>query len=418
MERAAVSGRAARVPGPPIFQSIRFRLSLTYALAMFVAGALLIGGAFLWQVNQLKEPKFAVTGRAQLVNPATGGRFELLVGEGDPQAEVMRILEYNSYLRAEDSLKEASLVGLGILFVVAFITGWLLAGWALRPVQRMVTVARDISANDLSRRIELPGPEDEMKQLADTFDAMLERLQGSFEGQRRFVQDASHELRNPLAVARANLELALTDPDGDPDKLRSSAEVAMRSTERMSGLVDDLLEQARSGVPEVKRSEIDLAAAVRELVDDYGPSASARNLSLTTVGPMAPLLVRVDASAIRRAVGNLVVNAVKFAPSGTAITVSLARVDRDAIIEVTDEGPGIAEADQRRVFERFWRADTSSASTSTSDPTTATPGTGLGLSIVQQIAERHGGVVSVQSVEGAGSTFTLRLPIVGERTQV
>lgn len=405
MERAAVSGRAARVPGPPIFKSIRFRLSLTYALAVFVAGSLLIGGSYLWQVNQLDEPVIVIKGRMQLVHHATGQQFDIVLTDSDPREEVLRALEYNAYLRAVDNLKVSSLVALGLLFVVAFGTGWLLAGWALRPVQRMVTVSRDITATDLSRRIDLPGPADEMKQLADTFDAMLERLQASFEGQRRFVQDASHELRNPLAVARTNLELALTDPDADVEQLRSAGQVAMRSTERMSVLVDDLLEQARSGVPEVTRSDIDLVATVGDIVDDYGPAARARDLSLSMVAPMAPLPLRADAAAVRRAIGNLVSNAVKFAPTGTAISVTVARSDREAVVEVTDQGPGIPQADQRSVFERFWRGDTSTA------------GTGLGLSIVQQIAERHGGSVSVNSIEGTGSTFVLRLPIVGGRTQ-
>jgi signal transduction histidine kinase len=404
MERAAVSGRAARVPGPPFFQSIRFRLSLTYALAIFVAGTLLIGGTYLWQLSQLDEPVLSIKRRVQMVD-RSGRTVEWVIAQGDPVEELLRVFEYNAYLRAADSLKTSSLVALGILFLVAFATGWLLSGWALRPVQRMVTVARDITATDLSRRINLPGPEDEMKQLADTFDAMLDRLQTSFEGQRRFVQDASHELRNPLAVARTNLELALTDPAADADQLRAAGQVAMRSTQRMSDLVDDLLERARYGVPEVARTDIDLVATAREVVDEYEPVASDRDVTLILVAPLAPLSVRVDATAIRRAVGNLVSNAAKFAPSGSEVTVTVEPDERHVTLNVIDEGPGLSADDQQRVFERFWRGPTSAS------------GTGLGLSIVRQIAERHGGSVSVVSEEGSGSTFTLRLPIVGGHAQ-
>ncbi|MGI9595666.1 MAG: sensor histidine kinase [Acidimicrobiales bacterium] len=386
----------------PFFQSIRFRLSLTYALAVFVCGTVLIGGLYMWQVRQLDEPVL-FRSRIELLHPVTGRPVELLLTDGDPRHEAVQIFEYNAYLLALDNLKKASLASLGILFFVAFVTGWFLAGSALRPVHRMTMVARDITATDLSRRIGLPGPEDEMKGLADTFDAMLDRLQAGFEDQRRFVQDASHELRNPLAVARTNLELALSDPDASADEIRASAEVAMRSTERMAGLVDDLLVQARSGMPEVARADVDLVALGQDVVDEFARSAGKRGLSLQLVAPMAPLMVKGDGPALRRAVSNLVANAVRMAPANSTISVAVARGDHDAVVSVVDEGPGISESDQRLVFKRFWRGDSS------------TGGTGLGLSIVKQIAERHGGTASLTSSLGHGSTFTIKLPIVEER---
>lgn len=386
------------VGAPPIFQSIRFRLSLTYALAVFVGGTVLIGGLYMWQVRQLDEPVLFL-GRVELLHPVTGQPVEILLTDGDPRQEAMQIFEYNAYLLALDNLKKASLAGLGILFFVAFGTGWLLAGSALRPVHRMTMVAREITATDLSRRIGLPGPEDEMKSLADTFDEMLDRLQVGFEDQRRFVQDASHELRNPLAVARTNLELALTDPNASADDFRSSAEIAMRSTERMTDLVDDLLVQARSGMPEVTRADVDLVALGQDVVDEFSGSAGQRNLSLQLVAPMAPLVVKGDGSALRRAVSNLVANAARIAPVGTTVSVSVARGDHCAVVSVLDEGPGISEADQGQIFKRFWRGESSSG------------GTGLGLSIVKQIVERHGGTVAVQSAVGSGSIFTIKLPI-------
>ncbi|MEM7274764.1 MAG: HAMP domain-containing sensor histidine kinase [Actinomycetota bacterium] len=385
-------------------QSIRFRLSLTYALAVFVAGSVLIGGVYVWQVRQLDEPVL-YRGTVEMLDPRTGQPTTeiFLFSEGDPANKLLEILEYNSYLLALDNLRKGSLAALGLLFFVAFGVGWLLAGSALRPVHRMTLVARDITATDLSRRIGLPGPEDEMKGLADTFDAMLDRLQAAFEDQRRFVQDASHELRNPLAVARTNLELTLSDPNATADELRRSGEVAMRSTERMGVLVDDLLSQARSGVPEVVRADIDLQALAGDVVEEFSAAARERGLRLQLVAPMSPLMLRCDGQAIRRAVSNLVANAVREAPSGTEVTVSVARDSHHAVISVADEGPGISVDDQQHVFTRFWRGRTDGG------------GTGLGLSIVKQIAERHGGTVGLRSALGAGSTFTLRLPIVERR---
>ncbi|MCL4138816.1 UNVERIFIED_CONTAM: hypothetical protein GTU68_047091 [Idotea baltica] len=270
----------------------------------------------------------------------------------------------------------------------------------------MTMVARDITATDLSRRIGLPGPDDEMKGLADTFDAMLDRLQTAFEDQRRFVQDASHELRNPLAVARANLDLALSDPDASAADMRSSAEIAMRSTERMSGLVDDLLIQARSGVPEITRSEVDLVATAQDVVEEFSSGASRRSVPVVLVAPMAPLTITADSPAIRRAISNLVANAVKVAPPDTSVKVSVAHGDHCALVSVIDEGPGISPSDQQNVFKRFWRGENSVG------------GTGLGLSIVQQIVERHGGTTSVQSAIGQGSTFTIKLPMADSQQPV
>ncbi len=386
---------------PPIIQSIRFRLSLTYALAVFVGGTVLIGGLYMWQVRQLDEPEL-FRGRVEMVDPDTGRPVDTLLFF-DGRQEALQIFEYNAYLRALDELKKASLTGLAVLFVVAFAAGWFLAGSALRPVHRMTMVARDITATDLSRRIGLPGPDDEMKGLADTFDAMLDRLQGAFEDQRRFVQDASHELRNPLAVARTNLELALSDPDATAGDIRASAEVAMRSTERMAVLVDDLLAQARSGMPEVAMAEVDLVAMAGDVVDEFSAAARQRHLALELVAVPAPLVVKGDGPALRRALSNLVANAIKLAPAGSTVTVSAASGDHCALVSVIDEGPGISSADQGNVFKRFWRGDPSGG------------GTGLGLSIVKQIVERHGGTAAVESTLGAGSTFSLKLPIVEER---
>lgn len=384
---------------PRISQSIRFRLSLTYALAVFTAGSMLIGGLYIWQVNQLDEPRL-VTGLITLVDPETRAPMEtVVVVESESQRKIGTIFEYNAYLVALDNLKRASLAGLGILFVISFVTGWFLAGWALRPVHRMTMVARDITATDLSRRIALPGPADEMKSLADTFDAMLDRLQAAFEDQRRFVQDASHELRNPLAVARTNLELALTDPNATPDDIRKSADVAMRSTERMSSLVDDLLVQARSGVPEVQRSDVDLVATAGDVVEEFTAEAGKRGLAVRLVSPLAPLYVKGDGPALRRAISNLVSNAIKASPQGTTVTVSVAQGGHSAVVSVADQGRGISDADKQNVFKRFWRGSQDGA------------GTGLGLSIVQQIVERHGGTVSVESAVEVGSTFTLKVPI-------
>ncbi len=384
------------VVAPRWSQSIRFRLSLFYALSLFVTGSMLIGGIYLWQLERLDEPQL-MGQQVQWRDPRTG---QPVTVNFTARETLVELVEYNSYLQTLDNLKRGSIGALAALFVVSFGTSWWVAGLALRPVHRMTRVARDITASDLSRRIALPGPDDELKGLADTFDAMLDRLETGFEDQRRFVQDASHELRNPLAVARTNLDLALSDPNATNEDLRRSAEVAQRSAERMTNLVETLLVQARSGVPDLALEEVDLTALAAEVVDDYRATARQRKVTVTARG-QAATTVRGDPSALRRAIGNLVSNAIKAAPPSSTVRVAVT-VDRDrVVVSVSDDGPGLTDEEQELAFDRFWRGATSNG------------GSGLGLSIVRHVVERHGGEVTVASEPGFGSTFSLRLPTGG-----
>lgn len=385
--------------------SIRFRLSLFIALMAFTTGSLIVGGVYMWQVSRLDEPELAYRPIVAWRDFETGN-----VGQLSVNTNAAAQIEYTSYLRALDNLKRGSIGALGVLFVVAFGSSWWVAGLALKPVHRMTTVARDITASDLSRRISLPGPDDELKRLADTFDAMLDRLETGFEDQRRFVQDASHELRNPLAVARTNLDLVLSNPGASPGELQEAAEVARRSTERMSILVEDLLDQARSGVPELAIEDVALAALAADVVDDYRAVARQHRVTIELAAATAVAgagsaaaagpIVRGDGPALRRAIGNLVSNAIKASPNGATVTVTVSTPAEGgrARVAVTDNGPGLTDDEQEWAFERFWRGETSSG------------GAGLGLSIVRHVVERHGGDVAVASEPELGSTFSIELP--------
>jgi signal transduction histidine kinase len=263
-------------------------------------------------------------------------------------------------------------------------------------------VARDIQATDLSRRIELPGPEDELKQLADTFDAMLARLDAAFAAQRQFVADASHELRNPLAIIRTNVDVALADPDASADDLRQTITVVKRAGDRMSLLVDDLLALARRQQPTPEHEPVDLGAVVAEASDDFLVPAEARGIVLDRAIAEG-VVVTGDREALKRVVANLLHNAVRLAPSGSRIRLATGSERGRAWIAVADEGPGISPEDQAHVFDRFWRADKARS--------WADGGTGLGLASVRQIVESHGGEVRLHSKVGVGSSFVVWLPI-------
>lgn len=380
-------------------KSIRFRLALNYGLVVFAFGSLLVGGIYVYQARQLNEP---VVAEAVLVVDNQGNEF---VAFSRQQAE-LELFERRVNRRSLDQLRRGSLVGVGALALISFGGGWMLAGTALRPVNRIIAVARDITGSDLTRRIDMPGPTDELTELADTFDGMLDRLQDSFEEQRRFLHEASHDLRNPLAVARTNLELALTADGRDPvagpddDDLRRAAVIAFGATGRMSVLVDELLEQARSGLTELARTPVEITELLRDLAAEYDAATTAAHIALDTSGiDPEPRFVLGDEPALRRAITNLIANALRFAPAGSTISLAVDATPGWVTISVADEGPGVALEDQPFVFERFWRGSDLGA------------GSGLGLSIVAQIAQRHGGEANLEPNHHPGALFRMVLPL-------
>ncbi|MFT5201952.1 MAG: signal transduction histidine kinase [Candidatus Aldehydirespiratoraceae bacterium] len=381
--------------------SIRFRLTVLYSVLLFGLATVVVGGIYAGVARSLDNKEVSRTEEwVALFQDQTGQQ-----GIATVQFEVpdyILLFERTVNEQALDQLRTYAFGALGLLFVGSLFVGWFVAGLVLRPVGRITSVAREIGATDLSRRIELDGPDDELKQLADTFDGMLGRIDDAFESQREFIHEASHELRNPLAVIRTNIDVVLDDPDATEEDLRSVSEVVGRSAERMSTLVDDLLLYARHGTRQTRREDVDLVAEVEDLVEEFGAAAEANGLMLVAEVPSADLPVRGDAQAIHRAAANLLANAVRLAPAGTTVRVTAADEGRWVTLAVIDEGPGIDAEDQLRVFQRFWRADTREARTAGRS--------GLGLTIVRQIAEAHGGRVELESTVGEGSKFTLRFP--------
>ncbi len=380
------------------FSSIRFRLSLAFASAVFALGSILVGGIYLFQQSRLDDPSIDVF-PVVVLGEDGDRRVEYRAPRDEIERFAVERIQTEIDRAALDRLRRGSIAALAALAIASFLAGWVLAGWALRPVNRIVRVARDISTTDLSRRIELTGPDDELRDIADTFDAMLDRLQGGFHDQQRFMADASHELRNPLAIIRTHLELAA---DGDDDERAHSLSVAEAAAERLGALVDDLMVAARATDPTREAVPVELGELVHAVARDFRPAAADRDIDLladvsAVVGE--PAVVRGDDLALRRSIANLVANAIRLAPADTRVTIELHRLGDRARIDVVDEGPGIAPADRELVFQRFWRgAD-------------AGRGTGLGLSIVRDVAERHGGNATLTAEDGGGSRFSVWLPI-------
>jgi signal transduction histidine kinase len=378
-------------------RSIRFRLTVLYSTLLFA----LAGGA-------LAITYFAVaaTTQPEPINQLNAGVYKNYQRvDTIPVAAISEIESAVNYTTLQ-YLRNYSLIALGGLFVASLGIGWVLSGRALRPVGAIARTARDIQATDLSRRINLTGPRDELRDLADTIDSMLDRLDDAFQAQRQLIDDASHELRSPLAIIRTNLDASLTGPAAvaatSAERAHAVA-VVDRATTRMSRLVEDLLATARRDANALADTDVDLSVVAREAGEEFPAGRFRYDLAdgLHLIG---------DQDALRRAAGNLLSNAVRLAPAGSTVTIATGRTASWLWLAVADQGPGIATGDLPRVFDRFWRG---SPPVSPAAPGAGRPRerrTGLGLAIVRQIAESHGGQVAAFSTLGAGSTFVLWLP--------
>jgi signal transduction histidine kinase len=297
----------------------------------------------------------------------------------------------------ESFFKEAVLNQLAIwtiaimlaLFALSLIVGWVVASRSLRPIDEITSVAREIEATDLDRRIGLEGPDDELTRMANTFDAMLDRLSGSFRSQQRFLAHTSHDLRTPLAVIRSNLEIIADDPDATVEDWRQTGEIVERAADRISVMVDDLLAVARQELAGSTLAPIDPCAVVTELVADLGPTARAGGVSIVADLPSEPFTISADANLLRRAVGNLVDNAVRESPEGSTIKVAVRRDGEWTYVGVLDEGPGID-------VELALNGDHGNG--------------GMGLGIVRQIVAMHAGRFAASHRPNGGSILSLALP--------
>jgi two-component system, OmpR family, sensor kinase len=297
---------------------------------------------------------------------------------------------------------------LGLTVVIAFLAFglgvWVLARQVLAPVQRVTQAASRVSSRDLSQRVPVPNTHDEMRELAVGINHMLDRLQESFETQRRFTADASHELRTPVTaiVGHANYVLRRTHPT--PEQV-DSLTVIRREAERMGKLVNDLLELARADAGfSIEKEPMNLLEVVEAVRDDMVPVAVGSEIVVDCASPLVE--VQGDASRLKQVVLNLVQNAVNA--GAMHVTLHLATEGRTVRLEVLDDGPGIPAEAIPHLFDRFFRVDGARS--------TRGNGSGLGLAIVRWIVQQHGGTVEVTSRPAEGSVFIVTLPALDPRS--
>jgi two-component system OmpR family sensor kinase len=293
--------------------------------------------------------------------------------------------------------------GLAVL-AVGMAGGWVLSRRAVRPIAAMSATAAALSADNLSRRIDLRDVDSELGELGRILNDLFARLESAFERQVRFTADASHELRTPLAVIHSQAELALARPRSSED-YRDALEACLRASRRMRGLVEALLTLARAdaGQLEMHRERVDLAALVEDSIALLAPLATAEKVNLEVEAEGENVAVTGDPGRLSQVVTNLLTNAIHYNRAGGQVKAAVAAMASEAVLTVADTGCGIPIEEQPRVFERFFRVDRARSR--------ARGGSGLGLAICKSIVEAHGGTIGFTSVVNQGTTFVVRLPL-------
>jgi signal transduction histidine kinase len=398
--------------------TVRLRLTLLYGGLLLLAGVALLAITYVL-VRHSKESQLFIqqkNGGAVVVRVG-GAPGTVTIGQvkgssgsatlpppGKPigvrMPDQLRDLAVRQRTAQLHQLLVQSAIALGVMTVFAIWLGWLVAGRVLRPLQTMTATVRTMSAANLRERLAMTGPADELKDLGDTFDGLLDRLESSFEAQRQFVANASHELRTPLARQRTIGEVALRDPQPTIESLRSSQERMLAAGEQQEQLIDALLTLARGERSLDRREPVDLAAVAGEVLSARRPDAERRGLQVDA--SLGPATISGDANLVERLLANLVDNAVRHNSAGGRVEVVTGIREGRAVLFVANTGPVMARDEIEWVFEPFRRLGR--------DRTGHGEGFGLGLSIVQAIVTAHGATIAAQPRPGGGLEVEVAFP--------
>jgi len=383
---------------------MRARLAVFYSIAFLLAGVVLLALTYTLAAAVLlpkaTPPTKALTAQEQALLPlckplptspsllAKCNHLIDIVG-GGPKARGDALA----------ALRIASAIGLGILAIAAAGLGWLVSGRALRPVRSITEAARRASELRLGQRLALTGPDDELKELADTFDVMLERLDAAFTSQKRFVANAAHELRTPLTAMRTAIEVTLSKPTRTPEQLEAMAARVKRSVERAEATVEALLTLATSELGPAAHEPVDLATATEDALDATHAAIDQRQIKVDAALEPAP--ARGDRVLLERMIANLVENAVRHNNQGGWIGIRTVQQEDSAVFEIANTGASVSAERIPALFEPFARAE---------QRLNSSDGVGLGLSIANAIARAHNATIAAHPRPGGGLEMSVTLP--------
>jgi signal transduction histidine kinase len=386
--------------------SARLRLTLLYTVLFAAAGAALLAIVYGLVARSLNHNRGGSAVDKQLLSQCTGAFIKpqsLNPGLTDKCREVLAAAASLGATSQRDAtlrhLLQYSIAGLALTTLLAAALGWIVAGRILRPVHAITAAARRASEQHLGERLALTGPRDELRELADTFDEMLDRLDAAFDGQRRFVANASHELRTPLTVMRTAVDVTLSKPEPTPEELRHMGTSVRGAVEDAERLIEALLTLAKSEQNARTREPVDLQICAENAVDASAARIAARSLHVTTA--LQPAIVHGEPVLLERMVANMVDNAIRYNEDGGSIEITTTSDDSEATLRVTNSGSVVPAARVGEIFEPFQRLNGRASG----------DGVGLGLSIVDAVTRAHSGTVAAVANAAGGLDVTIRLPV-------
>ena len=366
--------------------SIRVRLTLTYAGLVTAAGAVLIALVYFYT-------------RYVTLSIEIGGPVGDTAAVPASQASEVTQVDTNLF-DLLSSIMRSAVGALALLVVLSGTVGWILAGRMLQPLSSMNEAAKRAASGDLSQRLALSGPRDEIHDLADTFDNMLASLERSFSVHRRFAANASHELRTPLATTQTMIDVALSDPQASAEDLRTVLTRVLETNRANRETIDALLDLADAQSGKLARENVDMEATVRDALGIIAPEVAERDLHVSS--HLRAIQVPGDPVLLRQSVSNLLRNAARYNVDGGRITVDMARLDDGVRLTICNDGPAVPADKLDSLREPFVRGEGRGR--------TRGSGHGLGLAIVTAVATAHGGELHLSANPTGGLTAVLELP--------
>lgn len=373
-------------------RTARLRLTLWYGGLFLATGAVLLAVTYALVVQAFTGN---TAGNALCASPDKPSTCHVI---GAGQAQAMAVQQHAAVLH---ELLTQSAAALAVTAALSIVLGWFIAGRVLRPIRTITAAAREISAASLGQRLALRAPDDELKELADTFDGLLARLEASFAAQRQFIANAAHELRTPLARQRVISQVALADPGATIETLSAAHERVLASGAEQQRLIDALLALARGQAGLDQQEPLDLADVTRQVLAARQPGTDRQNLTLRTA--LGPAPAAGSPRLAGQLVGNLVDNALRYNVPGGRVDITTSSVNSRAVLSVANTGPAVPAAAIDRLFQPFQRLARDRVSRGEEH--------GLGLAVVQAIADAHGACISARPQDSGGLQIEVTFPI-------